>query len=371
MSTVATTEAAVFARYSAASQCVEPALCCPVQYCGDYLAAIPQEVLDKDYGCGDPSPYVHAGETVLDLGAGGGKLCFILAQVVGPQGRVIGVDANPDMLELARRYRPQVAANLGYDNVEFRNGLIQDLRLDLDRWNNRLASEPITSARDWLRARTTADDLCATHPLVADVSIDCIVSNCVLNLVRRDDRLQLFAEMHRVLRHGGRVAISDIVASEDVPLDLQRDAEAWSGCLSGAYREDEFLQAFVAAGFHGVTLARRESQPWRTLGGIEFRSVTVVAWKDARSVTSGEPIDVIYRGPFAQVVDDRSLTFPRGVRVTVATRDAERLRHEPYAGHFERFDDFSREQQGGAVPLLVANDNCCGPATACCDPPTL
>src|SRR6266436_4873623 len=101
-------EEAVRERYSAGAHVPEAALCCPVLYDPRYLAAIPAEVLERDYGCGDPTPYVRPGDTVLDLGSGGGKVCFIAAQIVGPQGRVIGVDCNREMLALARRHQSTV-----------------------------------------------------------------------------------------------------------------------------------------------------------------------------------------------------------------------------------------------------------------------
>ena len=100
-------------RYSAAAEVREAALCCPIDYDPKYLKAIPEEVLERDYGCGDPSRYVAEGDTVLDLGSGGGKICFIASQIVGPKGHVIGVDMNDDMLSLARRAEPQVAEALG------------------------------------------------------------------------------------------------------------------------------------------------------------------------------------------------------------------------------------------------------------------
>ncbi len=102
------TESTVRERYSSAAHQREPELCCPVDYDRQYLEIIPQEVIDRDYGCGDPSKYVRPGETVLDLGSGGGKICFIAAQVVGKTGSVIGVDMNDEMLELARRCQPTV-----------------------------------------------------------------------------------------------------------------------------------------------------------------------------------------------------------------------------------------------------------------------
>ncbi|HEX9453175.1 MAG TPA: methyltransferase domain-containing protein, partial [Candidatus Binatia bacterium] len=124
-------EAAVLARYGNAAQEVEACLCLPVGYDQALLAAIPQEIIDKDYGCGDPSRYIHAGETVLDLGSGSGKACYIIAQIVGAKGKVIGVDFNPPMLELARKYQKSIGDKLGYHNVEFRRGKIQDLRTNL------------------------------------------------------------------------------------------------------------------------------------------------------------------------------------------------------------------------------------------------
>jgi SAM-dependent methyltransferase len=254
-----------------------------VPYDAKYLAAIPREVIERDYGCGDPTHFVRPGETVLDLGCGGGKVCFIAAQVVGPQGRVIGVDCNLDMLALARRTRPVVAERIGYSNVEFRCGMIQDLRLDLDLLAAELDSRPVRDQQSWLDLRATEERLRRVRPMVADSSVDCVVSNCVLNLVRPQDRFQLFAELFRVLRPGGRAAISDIVASADVPESLQSDPDLWSGCVSGAFREDRFIVAFQAAGFADVAIVKRESKPWQVIGDIEFRSVTVLARKAAGS----------------------------------------------------------------------------------------
>jgi len=101
----------------------------------------------------------------------------------------------------------------------------------------------------------------------------------VLNLVRQKDRKALFAELFRVLKRGGRAAISDIVSDKTVPEEMKRDAELWSGCLSGAFREDEFLKAFEDAGFYGIEIDKRAKDPWQTINGIKFRSVTIVAYK--------------------------------------------------------------------------------------------
>ena len=126
--------AAVQERYSAAAQDREEALCCPIaDYDPAFLQAIPDAVLERDYGCGDPSRFVKSGDVVLDLGSGGGKICFIASQIVGAAGKVIGVDRNREMLDLARASAPQVAAHTGYANCEFVVGNIQDLALDLEQ----------------------------------------------------------------------------------------------------------------------------------------------------------------------------------------------------------------------------------------------
>ncbi len=289
-------EASVHQRYAAAANQVEPALCCPVNYRADLLAAIPEEVIQRDYGCGDPTPYVMPGDVVLDLGSGGGKLCFLAAQVVGKQGRVIGVDCNREMLSLAEWAAPQVAERIGFDNVEFRYGMIQDLRLDLQLLEERLKQSPVKDAADYLRLRVIEEELRQQHPLVASDSVDCVVSNCVLNLVRMSDRRQLFEETFRVLRSGGRAAISDIVSDKSVPEEMQRDPKLWSGCLSGAFREDEFLQAFEAAGFHGMQIAQRAEQPWQTINGIEFRSLTVLAHKGKQGPTQLQLLPTVTQG---------------------------------------------------------------------------
>ncbi|HLL89766.1 MAG TPA: methyltransferase domain-containing protein [Tepidisphaeraceae bacterium] len=276
----ASMEAAVRDRYAAASQAHEACLCVPSQgYDPQYLKVIPPEILERDYGCGDPSKWVRPGDTVLDLGSGGGKICYICAQKVGPTGKVIGVDFNPPMLALARQYRRQVGDAIGYHNVDFRHGKIQDLALDLDALGAWLAANPATDAAGFLRAQEHADVLRKRSPMVADDSVDVIVSNCVLNLVGNAEKRQLFAEMFRVLKVGGRCVISDIVSDEDVPQDLQDDADLWSGCISGAFREDLFLKAFEDAGFHGMQVLERSVEPWQTVRGIEFRSVTVAAYK--------------------------------------------------------------------------------------------
>jgi arsenite methyltransferase len=273
------TEFSVLKRYSRAAQQRESSLCCPVEYNRDYLKIIPQEVIEKDYGCGDPSRFVKSGETVLDLGSGTGKICFIAAQVVGRQGRVIGIDMTDAMLEVARRNAPIVAERLGYANVEFRKGRIQDLGLDLERLDTELKKRPIVDADSFIAAENLLEELRSRFPLVSTESIDVVVSNCVLNLVESRAKRRLFDELFRVLKIGGRAVISDIVADQPVPETLQNDPTLWSGCISGALTEKAFVEAFNDAGFSGTEIIKRDVQPWQIVEGIEFRSVTVQAGK--------------------------------------------------------------------------------------------
>src|SRR6185436_16250204 len=217
MSSLSNVEGAVRERYSAASQAKVEALCCPVEYDRQYLKVIPAEVIERDYGCGDPSRYLRLGETVLDLGSGTGKICFIAAQVVGPTGRVIGGDMNDDMLAIARKHQRAVGDAIGFHNVEFRKGRIQDLALDLEKLDLDLKAHPIQTVDSFLSAEARADDLRVREPLVATDSVDVVVSNCVLNLVDSRAKTQLFSEIFRVLRKGGRAVISDIVSDEPVP----------------------------------------------------------------------------------------------------------------------------------------------------------
>ena len=324
-------EQAVRERYSPAATAAEPALCCPVSYAPQYLKIIPAEILERDYGCGDPSRHLHPGETVLDLGSGGGKICYIAAQIVGPEGRVIGVDRNDDMLALARKHQPAIAEKLGYENVEFRKGSIQDLALDLEAFESHLQSSPVQNATDWLQAESRAGQLRQESPLIASDSIDVVVSNCVLNLVSQSDREQLFAEIFRVLKRGGRAVISDIVCDEPVPEHLQNDPTLWSGCISGAFVEDKFLDAFAAAGFYGVEILSRQEEAWATVEGIEFRSMTVRAYKGKEGPCLDQRQAVIYNGPWSGVVDDDGHVLRRGVRTAVCGKTFAIYTRPPYA----------------------------------------
>ncbi|MEE8467003.1 MAG: methyltransferase domain-containing protein, partial [Planctomycetota bacterium] len=322
---------AVRARYAKGAAAQVPELCCPVDYDARLLEVLPQEILARDYGCGDPSRYVQEGDVVLDLGSGAGKICYMASQLVGAGGRVIGIDATPEMLALAREHRQSVGDRIGWHNVEFRHGHIQDLALDRDRLDAWLAAHPIGDLASLEALRTEEARLRREEPLVPDDSVDLVLSNCVLNLVDNRDKRALFAEIERVLKRGGRCAISDIVCDEDVPPEMQADPDLWSGCISGAVREDRFLQAFAVAGLHGIQIVSYQREPWAVVSGIEFRSMTVVAWKGKRGACQDHDQAVIYKGPWSQVTDDDGHVLRRGERTAVCKKTFELYTREPYA----------------------------------------
>ena len=239
-----------------------------------------------------------------------------------------------DMLEVARRNAPVVADHIGHANVEFRKGRIQDLGLDLEAFDQELQKSPISGISDFLAAEEIAEDLRQNRPLIGSESIDVVVSNCVLNLVENRLKKQLFEELFRVLKKGGRAVISDIVSDEEIPPHLQADPTLWSGCISGAYTEEGFLQAFADAGFYGIEILKRDEAPWQTVEGIEFRSVTIQAWKGKQGPCVERNQAVIYNGPFLKVLDDDGHAMERGKRYAVCDKTYKLYQNAPYANFF-------------------------------------
>lgn len=177
------------------------------------IAELPAEVTDISLGCGDPVTLasLKPGQTVLDLGSGGGIDCFLAAKKVGPTGKVIGVDMTASMIERARTNKEKVGAI----NVDFRLGEIE-------------------------------------HLPVADNTVDVIISNCVINL--SPDKPQVFREAFRVMKPGGRLAVSDIVTDGPLPDVLKNSLSAWAGCVAGALDISEYIAAIETAGFVDVDL---------------------------------------------------------------------------------------------------------------------
>lgn len=383
-------EQTVRQRYEAGAQAPQAELCCPTEYDTGALALLPEEIIAKDYGCGDPTRYVRSGETVVDLGSGAGKNCYILAQKVGANGRIIGVDFNDEMLSLARKYLDEMADKLGYRNVQFVKGKIQDLALDLDQAQAWLAQHPISQLEQVAAWETECDRLRSEAPLIPSNSVDVVISNCVLNLVRPQDKQHLFQEIFRVLKRGGRAVISDIVCDEDPTPEILQDPDLWSGCIAGAFREEQFLQMFEAAGFYGIEILSRQAEPWQVIQGIEFRSMTVRAFKGKQGDCWERQQAVIYKGPWKAVQDDDGHTLYRGQRMAVCDKTFQIYTdpNGPYAQDMigilpqaeiplEQAQSYDcsrsdrrhpRETKGSNYQATVINSDsaCCTPTGECC-----
>ena len=249
-----------YAKVSKGETGCAPGCCAPMPadqsrmlgYSADDLTAVPQGA-DMGLGCGNPNAIasLRPGETVLDLGAGGGFDCFLAARAVGPTGKVIGVDMTPDMVSLARANARKVNAT----NVEFRLGEIE-------------------------------------HLPVADGSVDVILSNCVINL--SPEKQAVFDEAFRVLRVGGRLAISDVVAIAALPDELKNEAAAVCGCIGGAAPLEEVKAMLAKAGFKSIAITVSANsaeivESWMPGVSKYIASATIEARRGAQKAVCSEP----------------------------------------------------------------------------------
>lgn len=224
-------------------------------YADQQTGALPEDAVRASLGCGNPTALAHikTGETVLDLGSGGGIDVLLSARQVGPTGKVYGMDMTDEMLELARANQ----AKAGMTNVEFMKGDIE-------------------------------------HIPLPDNTVDLIISNCVINL--SPDKDLVLREAFRVLKPGGRLAVSDIVVRGEIPQDIQASIELWAGCVAGALEEKEYLTKLEHAGFERVSI-----EPTR-----------VYTAADARDLFEGTGIDV---DAIAEVVDGKFISgFVRAIK---------------------------------------------------------
>jgi arsenite methyltransferase len=300
--------------YSKAAQAPNENLCCPVAYPADDTRHIPKEVIERFYGCGSPMSLarISPGETVIDLGSGAGIDCFIAAKKTGRGGKVIGIDMTDEMLSAANESLTTVSGNLGYENVEFRKGFLEDLPVETE-------------------------------------SADLITSNCVINL--SPDKRKVFSEMWRVLKDQGRIVVSDIVSDRDIPDSLKHDKQLLGECIAGSLPEIKFMTYLEQAGFHGIELL--EKTMWKSIETINFHSVTVRGYKfqkTAGCVYIGQ--SATYLGPLKVIIDEEGHAFPRNQAVEVCTDTAMKLSRPPYSGMFIITDSDRKPGE----------NSCCSPA---------
>ncbi len=282
----------------------------------EILTQVHPDVIAKFYGCGSPIPFELEGKTVLDLGSGSGRDCFILSKLVGPFGRVIGIDMTDEQLAVARQHLPYHMEKFGYaePNVEFRKGYIEDL-----------ASAGLE-----------------------DHSVDVVISNCVLNL--SPDKARVFSEIFRVLKPGGEVYFSDVFSGRRIPTEVACDPVLVGECLGGALYIEDFrriLARMNCLDYRVVSKYKLTLNNWeveKKAGMIDFWSMTVRAFKldlEDRCENYGQV--AFYKGtiqdsPHRFVLDDHH-TFPTGIPIPVCGNTAAMLNQTRYAEHFRIIGD--------------------------------
>ncbi|MGH8539350.1 MAG: methyltransferase domain-containing protein [Stenotrophobium sp.] len=292
---------------------LKTSVCCvagamPV-HLAEIVAQVHPEVRDRFYGCGSPMPPALVGLTVLDLGCGSGRDCYVLSRLVGPEGFVIGVDMTAEQLAVARRHVDWHAQKFGYANVEFREGYIEDL----------------------------------AGAAIADHSIDLVISNCVLNL--SPDKARVFREIFRVLKPGGELYFSDVFADRRLPAALAADPLLIGECLGGALYFEDFRRLMAQAGCLDVRtvssarLTLNNTEIEQKAGMIGFYSNTVRAFKLAledRCEDFGQVatyLGSLPQHPHEFALDDHHL-FHAGRPMLVCGNTADMISATRYAPHF-------------------------------------
>lgn len=318
MSEFSTLEAvkAYYGRVLQNSQDIKTSACCSTEVLPPavraILADIHPEVKARFYGCGSPFPPALEGRTVLDLGSGSGRDVFLMSRLVGPQGRVIGIDMTDEQLAVARRHIGYHTEKFGYAsaNVEFITGYIEDL---------------------------------AAAGIASD-SIDIVVSNCVLNL--SPNKRKAFAEIFRVLKPGGELYFSDVYADRRVPRALTQDPVLLGECLGGALYKEDFRRIMNELGCHdfrviaSTPIALNNPEIEEKIGMINFFSITLRAFKLALEDRCEDYGQVAwYKGsipgqPHSFVLDDHHL-FMTGKPMLVCGNSADMVSKTWYAPHFE------------------------------------
>lgn len=305
--------------YSEAAENPQKDLCCPTSYPSKDISHIPQEVIDRFYGCGSPilSAEIKNEESVLDLGSGAGIDCFIASKKVGKDGSVIGVDMTDNMLKIANESKQLVAKNLGYSNVEFRKGYLEDIP-------------------------------------ASDKSIDLVTSNCVINLSTKKG--EVFSDIWRILKDNGRLVVSDIVSNIKTTNKIRNNRQLWGECLAGAMTEDLLLSTLEKTGFYGIEILKKDF--WKKVDSIKFYSITVRAYKFEKSTKCNfQGHKAIYNGPYKVIIDDEGHLFTRNQEVEICTDTLNKLLNPPYKGYFTILEPSGENTE--SYCCNPGNGNCC------------
>ncbi len=282
--------------YTEAAESADPQLCCTGGYVREDVSHIPQGALDISYGCGSPVPFaqISEGEVVVDLGAGGGIDCFVMAKKVGASGRVVGIDMTDAMLQKANQFKESVSNNLGYDVVEFHKGYLEAVPLP-------------------------------------DAFANAILSNCVINLSA--NKRSVLLEIWRVLKDFGRAVISDTVSEKPLPASMKSNPRLWGECVSGALTEEQYLAELERAGFYGLSVVKKDF--WKEVEGTRFYSVVITGYKfEKKAGCDYTGHHALYLGPMQAVIDEEGHLFPRNQAVEVCTDTAVKLQNPPYNRSF-------------------------------------
>jgi 7,8-dihydro-6-hydroxymethylpterin dimethyltransferase len=270
---------------------------------------IPHAARQRSYGCGspvndaDPQP----GETLVDLGSGSGVECFMAAARVGETGRIYGIDMTDEMLHLARASLDEVTRNLGYENIDFKKGFLENIPLP-------------------------------------DQTADAVISNCVINL--SPDKRLTFQEIFRVLKPGGRLVVSDIVTDDPIPVAIKNNEQYRGECLGGAMTQEDLMAMLRSAGFTGASLVKRFF--YRQEGNTRFFSLTFRAYKPGPT----QEVDLVYRGPFAALATEAGDLLIKGKRIRLPLLEAHGLDESVLVFN-----------AAGEVANIAMTGSCCGAAT--------
>lgn len=309
-----------YGRVLQSSADLKTSACCLAEtlprHVAEVLKDVHDEVKDRFYGCGSPIPPALDGATVLDLGCGSGRDCYVLSKLVGPRGRVIGLDMTEAQLAVARRHQDHHARTFGWANTDFRQGYIEDL----------------------------------AAAGIADGSVDLVVSNCVLNL--SPDKPRVFREIFRVLKPGGELYFSDVFADRRIPAPLAQDPVLLGECLGGALYVEDFRRLLAQCGCRDARvvasspLALTNPDIERKAGFIRFSSMTIRAFKldlEDRCEDFGQVatyLGTLPESPHAFDLDDHH-HFQAGKPMPVCGNTADMVGATRYARHFRVTGDKS------------------------------